>query len=150
MAGERRRRAAVLELLPDGSYLSVLVKTAVKGSRRAGLVEAARRGEDLGPALARRVRVIEYEVADRDSGDSLITLITTITGWQAAPAPAYHQRWQHETVNAQVKTALRGPGRILRPGSPPLVEQEIWGYLLTAWAVSALISDAAAAALDRP
>ena len=143
-----------LELLPDGSYLSVLVKTAVKGGRRAGLVEAARRGEDLDPALARRVRVVEYEVADRGSGDSLIALVTTITGWQAAPASvlaaAYHQRWQHETVNAQVKTALRGPGRILRSGSPPLVEQEIWGYLLTAWTVSALISDAAAAAWIDP
>ena len=35
-------------------------------------------------------------------------------------------------------------------GSPELVEQEIWGYLLTAWAVSALICDAAAAAWIDP
>ena len=143
-----------LELLPDGSYRSVLVKTSVKGGRRAGLIEAARRGEDLDPALARHVRVVEYEVADRDGDDSLITLVTTITGWQAAPAPvlasAYHSRWEHETANAQVKTVLRGPGRILRSGSPELVRQEIWGYLLTAWAVSALISDAAAAAWIDP
>ena len=45
---------------------------------------------------------------------------------------------------------LRGPGRILRSGSPDLVRQEIWGCLLTAWAVSALISDAAAAAWIDP
>ncbi|MGH3150635.1 MAG: IS4 family transposase [Streptosporangiaceae bacterium] len=143
-----------LELLPDGSYRSVLVKTSVKGSRRAGLVEAARGGEDLDPAVARYVRVVEYEVADRDGQDSLIALVTTITGWQAAPAPAlasaYHSRWEHETANAQVKTVLRGPGRILRSGSPALVQQEIWGYLLTAWAISALISDAAAAAWIDP
>ena len=143
-----------LELLPDGSYRSVLVKTSVKGARRAGLVEAARRGEDLDPSLARHVRVVEYEVTDRDGEDGLITLVTTVTGWQAAPAPvlasAYHSRWEHETANAQVKTVLRGPGRILRSGSPDLIRQEIWGYLLTAWAVSALISDAAAAAWTDP
>jgi len=143
-----------LELLPDGSYRSVLVKTSVKGARRAGLVEAARRGEDLDPSLARHVRVVEYEVTGRDGEDALIALVTTVTGWQAAPAPvlasAYHSRWEHETANAQVKTVLRGPGRVLRSGSPDLVRQEIWGYLLTAWAVSALICDAAAAAWIDP
>ena len=143
-----------LELLPDGSYRSVLVKTSVKGARRAGLVEAARRGEDLDPSVARHVRVVEYEVTDRDGEDGLIALVTTVTGWQAAPAPvlasAYHSRWEHETANAQVKTVLRGPGRVLRSGSPDLVRQEIWGYLLTAWAVSALICDAAAAAWIDP
>jgi hypothetical protein len=146
----------LLELLPDGSCRSVLVKTSVKGSRRQALVAAARRGEELDPALARYVRVIEYEVADQggEDEDGLITLVTTITSWQAAPAPvlaaAYHERWQHETAHAQVKTILRGAGRILRSGSPPLVEQEIWGYLLTAWAISALICDAAAAAWTDP
>ena len=143
-----------LELLPDGSYRSVLIKTSVKGSRRQGLTEAARRGEDLDPALARSVRVVEYEVTGRDGEGGLIALVTTITDWQAAPAPAlagaYQERWEHETANAQVKTVLRGPGRILRSGSPALVRQEIWGYLLTAWAVSALISDAAAAAWIDP
>jgi hypothetical protein len=147
-------RLPCLELLPDGSYRSVVMKASLSGARRDGIVEAARRGEDLDPALARHVRVVEYEVTDRDSEDGLITLVTTITGWQAAPAaalaPAYHERWQHETSNAQVKTTLRGPGRILRPGSPELARQEIWGYLLTAWAVSALISDAAAAAWTDP
>jgi hypothetical protein len=143
-----------LELLPDGSYRSVLIKTSVKGSRRQGLTEAARRGEDLDPALARSVRVVEYEVTGRDGEGGLIALVTTITDWQAAPAPAlagaYQERWEHETANAQVKTVLRGPGRILRSGSPALVRQEIWGYLLTAWAVSALICDAAAAAWIDP
>jgi hypothetical protein len=143
-----------LELLPDGSYRSVLVKTSVKGAGRAGLVEAARRGEDLDPGLARHVRVVEYEVAGRGGEDGLIALVTTITSWQAAPAlalaAAYHSRWEHETANAQVKTVLRGPGRILRSGSPDLVRQEIWGYLLTAWAISALICDAAAAAWIDP
>ena len=143
-----------LELLPDGSYRSVLVETSVTGRRRDALTEAARRGEDLDPALARHVRVIEYEIPGSGGEDSLIALITTITDWQAAPvgvpAGTYHRRWEHETANAQVKTVLRGPGKILRSGSPQLAEQEIWGYLLTSWAISALISDAAAAAWIDP
>ena len=143
-----------LELLPDGSYRSVLVKTSITGSRRGALVEAARRGEDLDPARARHVRVVEYDVPDRDGEGELIALVTTITDWRAAPAAvlagAYHERWQHETANAQLKTVLRGPGRILRSGSPELVEQEIWGYLLPAWAVAALIADAASAAWIDP
>ena len=143
-----------LELLPDGSYRSVLVKTSITGSRRSALVEAARRGEELDPGKARHVRVIEYDVQDRDGEGELIALLTTITDWQAAPAAVlagtYHERWQHETANAQLKTVLRGPGKILRSGSPELVEQEIWGYLLTSWAVAALIADAASAAWTDP
>ena len=61
-------------------------------------------------------------------------------------AQAYHRRWEHETGNAQLKTALRGPGRVLRSHSPDLVRQEIYGYLLTHYAISALICTAATAA----
>ena len=88
MAGERRTSGCrCLELLPDGSYRSVLIKTSDHGAaRRDELTEAARRGEDLDPALARHVRVVEYEVTDRDGEDALIALVTTITDWQAAPA----------------------------------------------------------------
>jgi hypothetical protein len=147
-------RLPFLELLPDGSYRSVLVKTSVTGRRRDALIEAARGGQDLDPALGRPIRVIEYEVPGSGSEDGLIALVTTITDHRAAPAgilaEAYHRRWEHETANAQVKTVLRGPGKILRSGSPALAEQEIWGYLLTSWAVSALICDAAAAAWIDP
>ena len=51
-----------------------------------------------------------------------------------------------ETGNAQLKTYLRGPGRVLRSGRPDLIEQELWGYLLAHYALSALICDAATAA----
>ena len=139
-----------LELLPDGSCRSVLVKTSVTGSRREALVEAARRGEDLDPAKARHVRVVEYDVADRDGEGELIALVTTITDPAGVLAGAYHERWEHETANAQVKSVLRGPGRILRPGSPALAEQEVWGYLLTAWAVNSLICEAATEAWIDP
>jgi hypothetical protein len=139
----------VLDLLPDGSYSSVLVNPKVRGKARQALIEAARAGQDLEEDQARYVRVIEYEVPDRD-GDGkgeLIALITTITERTAAPAAllaeAYHQRWEHETGNAQLKTSLRGPGRVLRSKSPDMVRQEIYGYLLTHYALSALICRAA-------
>jgi hypothetical protein len=148
----------VLEALPDGSWRSVLVSTAHKDqpARRRSLLEAAARGEDLDPASARYVRAVEYHVPGRAGNGKAerIILVTTITSWQAAPAPelapAYHQRWEHETGNKQLKTCLRGPGRVLRSQSPPMIEQEIWGYLLTHYAISALICTAATAAGTDP
>jgi hypothetical protein len=50
---------------------------------------------------------------------------------------------EHETGNAQLKTCLRGPGKVLRSRSPDMVRQEIYGYLLTHYAISALICRAA-------
>jgi hypothetical protein len=98
-------RLPVLELLPDGSWLSVLLGPKIQGAEREALTAAARRGEDLDPDRARYARVIEYEVPDRDGngkGERII-LATTITDWQAAPAAAlaqaYHQRWvRHEVA----------------------------------------------------
>ncbi len=142
-------RLPVLEILPDGSYRSVLISPKTTGKAREQLIAAARDGQELDPARARHVRVIEYEVPDRD-GDGkgeLITLVTTITEMTAAPAAvlaaAYHERWEHETGNNQLKTCLRGPGRILRSESPDMVRQEIYGYLLTHYAICTLICRAA-------
>jgi Insertion element 4 transposase N-terminal/Transposase DDE domain len=142
-------RLPVLAILADGSYRSVLIHPKIRDRARARLIEAARAGQDLDPTQARYVRVIEYQVPDRD-GDGkgeLIALITTITDPGAAPAAAlaeaYHQRWEHETGNNQLKTYLRGPGRVLRSKSPDMVRQEIYGYLLTHHAISALVCRAA-------
>ena len=146
----------VLELLPDGSYSSVLMNPKIRGKARQALVEAARAGQDLDEDQARYVRVVEYQVPDRDGNgqDEVIALVTTITEMTAAPAPllaqAYHQRWEHETGNAQLKTHLRGPGRVLRSRSPDMVRQEIYGYLLTHYALSALICRAATEAAIDP
>jgi hypothetical protein len=144
----------VLEPLPDGSCRSVLINPRIDGRSpaRAQLLAAAGRGEDLDEDQARYVRVIEYQVPDRagNGKDERIILVTTITDFRQAPAAvlaqAYHQRWEHEGGNAQLKTYLRGPGRVLRSQSPAMVEQEIWGYLLTRYAISALTCTAATAA----
>src|ERR1700737_4891962 len=105
----------VLELLPDGSYRSVLVSPKITGRKREALVEAARRGEDLEEDQARYVRVIEYEVPDRegDGKDELIALVTTITDFRLAPAEAlaraYHQRWvRHEVAWSEWNSQKEG------------------------------------------
>jgi hypothetical protein len=138
----------VLEELGDGSFRSVLVQPKLKGTAREAVIEAAARGEDLDPGAGRPVRVIEYQVPGRGARkDETVTLITTITRAAQAPAAAlargYHQRWEHETGNRQLKTYLRGPARVLRSRSPALVRQEIYGYLLTHYAISALTCTAA-------
>ena len=142
-------RLPVLELLPDGSYLSAVARPTLHDKARNKLIAAARAGEYLDPAQAMRVRVIEYQIPDRDGDGSgeLIALITTITDPAAASAQelarAYCQRWEEETGNDQLKTHLRGPGAVLRSKSPDMVRQEIYGYLLTHYALSALICRAA-------
>jgi hypothetical protein len=108
----------VLEILPDGSYSSVLVGPKITGKARQRLIEAARAGGGLDPAQARRVRVIEYEIPDRD-GDGkggLIALVTTITDPREAPAAplaeAYHQRWVRHEV-AWSERSSRKEGRLM-------------------------------------
>jgi hypothetical protein len=139
----------VLSTLPDDSHTALLVNPAIQGKARTRLIEDARAGAEVDHEQARIVRVIEYQVPDRDGDGTgeLICLITTIVEHGAVPAmalaAAYHQRWEHETGNDQIKTHLRGPGRILRSRSPEMVRQEIYGYLLAHYAISTLICRAA-------
>jgi hypothetical protein len=142
----------VLRELEDGSYLSVLISGTVRSTHRKTAIRdtVARDGADadLDPGEAVVIRVVEYTVPGRgEHPDEVIRVITTILDPADAPgellAQAYHQRWEHETGNKQLKTHLRGPGRVLRSKSPEMVRQEIYGYLLTHYALSALICRAA-------
>jgi hypothetical protein len=67
---------------------------------------------------------VEYTVPGRDGDgkDELIALVTTIGDPAAAPAQAYHERWEHETGNDQIKTHL--PARA-RP-DPAVKELRTW------------------------
>jgi Insertion element 4 transposase N-terminal/Transposase DDE domain len=153
----------VVTVLPDGTYLSVLVNPAIRSARRrAALLDTAQQIaqgeldlEALDPQQAHLVRVVEYDVPDRDGNGTgeLIVLLTTILApdpERGAPADelaaAYHQRWEEETGNDQLKTHLRGPGRVLRSRLPELVIQEIWAWLLVHYALSVLGARAAEAA----
>ena len=141
-------RLPVIEALPDGSYRSVLISPQVhKPQLYRRLVAAAGRGEFGDPDQVVQVRVVEYTVPDRNGTGETIRLITTIgdpaVAGAEALAVAYHERWEHETGNDQIKTHLRGPGRVLRSKSPDMVRQEIYGYLLAHHAICALICRAA-------
>jgi hypothetical protein len=142
----------LVKALPDGTYLSVVFDSAVQGRQREQLLAAACAGQPIDPDLAQLVRVVEYDVPDRGNPATreLICLITTILDPQQASAAelahAYHQRWEEETGIDQIKTHLRGSGRVLRSKSPDLVYAEIYGYLLVHYAISALIGRAATGA----
>jgi len=95
---------------------------------------------------------VEYDVPDREGNGTaeLIVLLSTITDPVAARADelaaTYHQRWEEETGNDQLKTHLRGPGKVLRSRLPELAHQEIWAWLLVHHALSDLLTRAAEAA----
>ena len=158
----------VIKVLPDGTYLTALITPAIRGARRERLLAAARAGRDLtdinavpdafdqrGLPVIHLARVIEYDMPDRAGNGTgeLIVLLSTIldlgadNGARADElAAAYHQRWEEETANDQLKTHLRGPGKVLRSKLPDLVYQEIWAYLIVHHAISALTARASAAA----
>jgi hypothetical protein len=143
----------VVQVLSDGTYLSVLIDPKIRSTaRRAGILHTAQTGGDLQPGTAHLVRVIEYNVLDREGNGTgeVITLLTTIRNPADASADeladAYHQRWEEETANDQLKTHLRGPGAVLRSRLPDLVHQEIWAWLIVHYAIAVLISRAAEAA----
>jgi hypothetical protein len=142
----------LVRVLADGTYASVLVEPKLRGARRAAVIAAATAGKDLDPADGYLVRVIEYTVPDRVGSGSgeLIALLCTVTDPADAHADeladTYHQRWEHETGNDQLKTHLRGPGRVLRSRLPQLAYQEIWAWLTVHYAIAVLIARAAEAA----
>ena len=146
----------VVTVLPDGTYLSLLIDPKTSPKRRDWLLVEARAGRDPNRGLeqdaAHLVRVIEYTVPDRagNGHGELIVLLSTILRPQDAAATelasAYHERWEQETANDEMKTHLRGPGRVLRSRVPDLVHQEIWAWLIVHHAMCALIARAAEAA----
>ena len=158
----------VVRVLADGTYLTALIKPVDPGPapgaaagrrpRRADLTDinaVPDAFDERGLPVIHLARVIEYDVPDRDGNGTgeLIVLLTTIldpAGDDGARADelaaAYHQRWEQETANDQLKTHLRGPGRVLRSRLPDLVHQEIWAYLIVHHAISALTAKASAAA----
>jgi len=132
-------RLPVLEVLPDGTYISELRPPRKKD------------GDPI------RVRVIEYSVLtlDEDGQETseLFVLATTLLDVGAYPAidlaGLYHDRWQAETGIADLKTTVRGgPEVVLRSKTPAMVAQELWALLCVYQAVRELISYAAPSGLD--
>jgi Insertion element 4 transposase N-terminal/Transposase DDE domain len=129
-----------LEVLPDGSFISVMATPAE--NLRHG--QARARGRVLpAPPRGHRVRIIEYTVTVRAAGGTtrteLFRLATTLLDGGQAPAAdlaaLYHQRWEAENGYAEIKTRLRGAGFILRSRSPDLACQEMRAFLALCQAI---------------
>jgi hypothetical protein len=139
----------VIAVLGDGSYLSVVFAATLRTPARQRILAAVRAGQVIDERRARIVRVVEYRVGGRgaDTDQELICVVSTILDPAQASAgvlaQGYADRWEHETGNDELKTYLRGPGTVLRSHSPDMVRQEIYGYLLTHYAISALVCRAA-------
>jgi hypothetical protein len=149
-------RLPVLEVLPDGSWLSRIADPAAVNARAAKNGKRRRRGSplppDTGPLPGKTVRVIAFTLTiTTDAGTTrtqTYRLITTLTDWRRCPAPdlaaGYARRWAIETSYQEFKTYLRGPGRVLRSRTPDLARQELWAYLTVCQALRVLIARAAA------
>lgn len=139
----------VIEPLPDGSYRSIVINPKIRDARRAKLIDQVRRRHQIPEGAAIPVRIIEYEIPDREGNGTgeLICLITSTLDPSDATAielaTAYHERWESETSFGEKKTYLRGSGRVLRSKSPEMVRQEIWALLLTHYAIRKLMCKAA-------
>jgi hypothetical protein len=133
----------VLQVLPDGTYLSRIADPAA--SRRL-----RRKGASGGDIPGITVRVIEYSVASEDGSETSETF-TLITGIldpallsPAQAAAAYASRWQLETCFDELETSMRGGAAVvLRSKSPPMIRQEIYAMLCCYQAIRTLISHAA-------
>ena len=133
-------RLPILEELPDGSYRSELLppqlKTDLNKKRKRQVPDGARIP----------IRVIEYRVSNRDASET-IRLITTLTNHEQSPArelaALYAERWELELAFDEIETHQVANYRVLRSKKPDLVEQEIWGLLITHYAIRHLMHQAA-------
>lgn len=132
----------VLGWLPDGSYLSHIPEPKAKKSAAKRLAAGTAQAAGL-PGI--RVRVVDYDVPGRGGGE-VFTVVTSVTDHQDLPAPdlaaAYHQRWEIELAFDEIETHQRGPAT-LRSRSPDMVLQELYGLLITHYAIRALMAQAA-------
>jgi hypothetical protein len=136
------QRFAVLGMLQDGSYRSVLPDPAAARARWRRNGQRRRRRSTVAPdprsglpGLA--IRVIEADITITAAGQQPRTgrcrLITTLADPAAAPAEqvaaCYAQRWEIENGYKEIKIFTRGPHQVLRSRHPAGVTQEIWALL---------------------
>ena len=127
--------------LPDGSYLSILAPAKMKAQLKRGKLRR------IQPQYEVPVRVIEYQVENREGKEEYIRLLTTVTDHEAAPAnelaALYQERWEYEIGLDEIETHQMGRPRVLRSKSPEMVRQELWAFLLTHYAIRSFMAEAA-------
>jgi hypothetical protein len=133
----------VLQVLPDGTYLSRIADPAASRRMR-------RKGADPKDIPGIPVRVIEYSVTSADGSEvsETFTLVTDLTDPAVLSAEqaadAYARRWELETCFDELETSIRGGAAVvLRSQSPPMIRQEIYAMLCCYQAIRTLISHAA-------
>ena len=103
-----------------------------------------------------QVRVIEYTIENYDRPEAQIRyrLITSLLEAEKFTAQLlaceYHQGWEVENTNDELKVHLLGRKTHIRSQNPKEVVQEIYGLLLGHWAVRSLIFQAASNASISP
>lgn len=129
----------------DGSWLALITEPRLRTSRKG---EAARhRPRRKGPRPVRGDRGARgrlHRARPRRRGDPPAhhpPRPADVTAEQLACC--YWERWEADTAIDQIKTHVRGPGKILRSRRTDLVYQEIWAYLLAHWALCNLMRRAA-------
>jgi hypothetical protein len=134
----------VVRAFGDGSYESFLLDPKVRGRRAT---QRHRGSAKIEEPSGIPVRVIEYEVPNREGKGEIFCLITTIMNPEDATAAelaaAYQERWEFESSLDEIKTHQRGRDGVLRSKSPEMIRQEIWAFLLTHYAVRHLMCEAA-------
>ena len=129
--GSASRKPPVLDILPDGSYLSEIDGLKVR------IIEA-----DLDVHGADGTRL----------GDSY-RLVTTLLDHRRYPAGElirlYHERWEIEVAYLALRHTLLG-GHVLRSGDRAGAEQEIWALLAVYQALRMVMTAAAEAAGADP
>jgi len=126
------RQLPVVELLDDGSYLSVIYPDRKSRKSRSGEIT---------------LRVIEYGLPGLPDAQERYRLVTTLLDPKQAPAlelaTLYHERWEVEAVFDELKTHLVQRRRTLRSKTPEGVRQEFYGWVLAHYAVCWLMHEAA-------
>lgn len=135
----------VLSVLPDGSYRSEIGDPQQKRHNRD--YKRNHRAHDVTVDYF-QIRVVEYEIHNRDGRSELIRLITTILepaeASAAELAAVYHERWEEESVFDEIKTDIRGDSTVvLRSKHAETVRQEIWALLLAHYTIRHLMTEAA-------
>jgi hypothetical protein len=151
----------VCQVLPDGSYLSRINDPLDARRWRRNVRRNRRRGQrppQPRPIQGVTVRVIESMItvttADGGTRTERYRLITSLLDWRRAPAKdlaaLYGRRWACETAIGEIKTHLRGKGRILRATDPECARQEVWAYLIIYTAIRLMTGQAAIAGDVEP
>lgn len=126
------------QTLADGSFLTRIRPKDGRGSRH--------------PSNALTLRVIQYTLDDknRPGHGEKHRLVTTLLDAEKHPAleliELYHQRWEIEIANDEIKTHLLGRAVPLRSRTPRGVVQEFYGLMLAHNAVRSIMEEAAAGA----